>query len=221
MSHFTITKPDDWHVHLRDGAMLEAVLPYTTRQFGRATVMPNLSPPVTSVEMAENYRKKINQLDADFEPIMTLYLTDDTKPDEISKAAKTTFIKAVKLYPAGATTNSAAGVTDINKIYKVLEACQKHGILFLIHGEVVDPNIDIFDREAVFIERTLTKITKDFPALKIILEHITTKQGADFITAAPANLAATITPQHLFFNRNDLLAGGIRPHKLLSTNPKT
>lgn len=209
---FTITKPDDLHVHLRDGEILKIVAPHTAAQFGRATVMPNLVPPVSNVAAAENYYLRIKNAAPDFEPIMTLYLTDETDPAEIKKAAESKVVKAVKLYPAGATTNSASGVTDITKIYPALEAAEKHGILFLIHGEVTDNHIDIFDREAVFIDRTLAPLVTKFPNLKIVFEHVTTSQAAEFVTAAGKNVAATITPQHLLFNRNDMLVGGIRPH---------
>ncbi len=211
MTSFSIIKPDDLHVHLRDGAMLKTVAPHTAAQFSRALAMPNLVPPVTTVDMAFQYYDRIKQA-ADIEPIMSLYLTDNTTPQEIEKAAKSGLVKAVKLYPAGATTNSDSGVTDVNKISKVIEACEKHGILFLVHGEVTDKEIDIFDREAVFIERILQPIVKKFPALKIVLEHITTSQAADFINASGKNIAATITAHHLLFNRNDMLVGGIRPH---------
>jgi len=211
----TIRRPDDWHVHLRDGAMLRAVAPYTSRQFARGIVMPNLQPPVTSIAMAEAYRARILAAlppGADFTPLMTAYLTDDADPAEIARGHAAGVFTACKLYPAHATTNSAAGVTDLGNIHPVLEAMQRIGMPLLIHGEVTDPAIDIFDREAVFVERVLTPLVRDFPALKIVLEHITTAEAVDFVAAAGPNLAATITPQHLHLNRNALFAGGLRPH---------
>jgi dihydroorotase len=211
----TIRRPDDWHVHLRDGAMLAAVAHYTARQFGRAIVMPNLQPPVTSVAMAEAYRARIMAAlptDAYFNPLMTAYLTDDADPAEIARGHATGVFTACKLYPAHATTNSAAGVTDLRNLHGVLEAMQRIGMPLLIHGEVTDPAIDIFDREAVFVDRVLTPLVRDFPALKIVLEHITTAEAADFVTASGATVGATITPQHLHLNRNALFAGGLRPH---------
>lgn len=212
MTSFTIIKPDDLHVHLRDGTILKSVAPYTAKQFKRATVMPNLVPPVTNLAAAEGYYNRIKNAAPGFEPLMTLYLTDSTTPEEIKVAAESGIVKAVKLYPAGATTNSDSGVTDIAKTYKALEAAEKHGILFLIHGEVTDSHIDIFDREAVFIDRTLAPLTEKFTNLKIVFEHVTTLQAAQFVNSAGKNVAATITPQHLLFNRNHMLVGGVRPH---------
>ena len=211
----TITRPDDWHLHLRDGEALKSVAGFTAKQFARAIIMPNLSPPITSVAMAESYRQRIlDALDGIqyFEPLMTLYLTEQLGTEEIRRAAESGMVKACKLYPAGATTNSDAGVRDVKKIYPVFEAMQEAGLVLCIHGEVVDPDIDIFDREAVFIERTLSRIITDFPELKIVLEHITTREAADFVESGPRNVGATITPQHLAYNRNHMLVGGIKPH---------
>ena len=214
LQSITIRRPDDWHVHLRDGEMLGRVAPHTARQFARAIVMPNLVPPVTSVAAASAYRDRI--LDAtkghDFTPLMTCYLTDSIDPAELARGHAEKVWVAAKLYPAGATTNSASGVTDIRNIYPALEKMQEIGMVFCIHGEVTDPDVDVFDREAVFIERTLTPLVRDFPALKMVLEHITTKQAAEFVASAPANIAATVTPQHLHLNRNALFQGGLRPH---------
>ncbi|HLL11333.1 MAG TPA: dihydroorotase [Rubrivivax sp.] len=210
----TITRPDDWHLHLRDGAALQAVLPASARQFARAIVMPNLRPPVTSTAQALAYRERIVAAlpaGAQFEPLMTLYLTDNLALDEIARA-KEAGVVALKLYPAGATTNSDAGVTDMRKVHAVLEAMQQHGLLLLVHGEVTDPAVDVFDREAVFIDRVLQPLRRDFPGLKIVLEHITTAQAADYVAAADALLGATITAHHLLFNRNALFTGGLRPH---------
>jgi dihydroorotase len=209
----TIRRPDDWHVHLRDGDMLRAVAPYTARQFARAIIMPNLLPPVTSAEAASAYRDRIRSAAGpDFEPLMTCYLTDDFDPAEIVRGYEAEAWIAAKLYPAGATTNSANGVTDIRKIHAVLDRMQAIGMVLCVHGEVTDPEIDVFDREAVFIERVLEPLIRDFPALKIVFEHITTIQAAEFVTAAGANIAATVTPHHLIFNRNAMFAGGFRPH---------
>jgi dihydroorotase len=211
----TLRRPDDWHVHLRDGAMLKAVLPFTARQFARAIVMPNLVPPVTTVATAEAYRGRILAAlptGADFTPLMTCYLTDDTDPDEVERGFTTGVFTAVKLYPAHATTNSASGVSDLRKARRVLERMEKLGMRLLIHGEVTDPDVDVFDREAQFIDRVLRRLIRDHPALKIVLEHITTKEAVDFVSAARANLAATITAHHLVINRNALFAGGLRPH---------
>lgn len=211
----TLRRPDDWHVHLRDGAMLKAVLPFTARQFARAIVMPNLVPPVTTVAAAEAYRGRILAAlpkGADFTPLMTCYLTDDADADEVERGFKSGAFTAVKLYPAHATTNSASGVTDLRKARRVLERMEKIGMRLLIHGEVTDPDVDVFDREVQFIERVLRRLIRDYPALKIVLEHITTKEAVDFVTAARANLAATITAHHLVINRNALFAGGLRPH---------
>lgn len=211
----TIRRPDDWHVHLRDGDMLAAVAPYTARQFRRAIVMPNLKPPVTTPEMAVDYKARIVAAlpqGSDFEPLITCYLTDATDPDEIARGFESGAFAAAKLYPANATTNSAHGVTDIVNIGRVLERMQKIGMPFLIHGEVTDHEVDVFDREAVFIERTLQGVMRDFPDLRVVFEHITTAEAADFVLASGPNVAATITPQHLHISRNAMLVGGIRPH---------
>ncbi len=210
-----IRRPDDWHVHLRDGEMLGFVANYTARQFARAIVMPNLVPPVTTVEAGRAYRDCIMAaVDPahKFTPLMTCYLTDSISPAEVEKGHVEGVFTACKLYPANATTNSAHGVTDIKNIYPVLEVMQKIGMPLLVHGEVTDAEIDIFDREAVFIERILQHVVKDFPQLKIVLEHITTSDAASFVAEGPSNLAATITPHHLEYSRNAMLAGGIRPH---------
>ena len=215
MKTLTITRPDDMHVHVRDGALLKAVLPYTARQFGRAVIMPNLKPPVTTVNRALAYRQEILEAlpaDADFTPLMTLYLTAGTTEAQIRQAAECEFIHAFKLYPAGATTHSDAGVADIEAVYPLFAAMEKHRILLLIHGEVTDPDCDIFDREKVFIERYLSDIAREFPALRIVLEHVTTAEAIQFVASSSPNVAATITPQHLLYNRNAILAGGIRPH---------
>lgn len=211
----TLTRPDDWHLHLRDGPMLESVLPATARCFARAIVMPNLKPPVTTVAAAEAYRQRI--VDAlpegmKFEPLMTLYLTDNTSPDEIRRAAESDFVHAVKYYPAGATTNSDSGVTDLGHARPALEAMQKFDLPLLLHGEVTDPEIDIFDREAVFIERHLQPLTRDFPELRMVLEHVTTRDAVDFVSGASDRIAATITVHHLLLNRNAMFVGGLRPH---------
>jgi len=210
----TITRPDDWHLHLRDGAALAAVLPHTARQFARAIVMPNLRPPVTTSAQAVAYRRRILEAlppGASFEPLMTLYLTDNTPPDEIRRA-KSAGVVALKLYPAGATTNSDAGVTDIRKTYPTLEAMQREGLLLLVHGEVTDAEIDLFDREAVFIDRVMQPLRRDFPGLKVVFEHITTKEAAGYVAGSDAFTAATITAHHLLYNRNALFIGGLRPH---------
>jgi dihydroorotase len=210
----TLTRPDDWHVHVRDGAALATVVPHTAAQFARAIIMPNLKPPVTTAAQAEAYRQRIFAAvppQLAFEPLMTLYLTDNLPPDEI-KRAKAAGVVAVKLYPAGATTNSDAGVTDIRKTYKTLEAMQREGILLLVHGEVTSPEVDLFDREAVFIEQQLIPLRRDFPELKIVMEHITTKDAAHYVRDADKHLAATITAHHLLYNRNAIFTGGIRPH---------
>lgn len=213
LQSITIRRPDDWHVHLRDGEMLDRVAPYTARQFARAVVMPNLVPPVTGVEEAATYRDRIIAVTGlEFTPLMTCYLTDTVDPDELARGYADGVWGAAKLYPAGATTNSASGVTDIRNIYPALERMQAIGMVFCIHGEVTDAQVDVFDREAVFIDRILTPLARDFPALKMVLEHITTRQAAEFVAAAPANVAATITPQHLHLNRNALFNGGLRPH---------
>jgi len=213
LQSLTIRRPDDWHVHLRDGDMLKTVAPYTARQFARAIVMPNLVPPITSVEAAAGYRDRIiAAAGSGFTPLMTCYLTDDVDPDELERGYKEGVWVAAKLYPAGATTNSASGVTDIRNIYPALERMQQIGMVFCVHGEVTDPQVDVFDREAVFIDRILTPLVGDFPGLKIVLEHITTMQAADYVAGAPATVAATVTPQHLMLNRNALFQGGLRPH---------
>jgi dihydroorotase len=207
----TIRKPDDWHVHLRDGEMLQRVAPYTARQYARAIVMPNLVPPVTSVEAARDYRKRILEATPPgFTPLMTCYLTDQTRPDEIQRGFDEGVWVAAKLYPAGATTNSASGVTDVRNIYPALTRMEKIGMVLCIHGEVTDPDVDVFDREAVFIDRILTRLVSDFPELKVVLEHVTTSDAADFVRSG--RVAATVTPQHLIINRNAIFAGGLRPH---------
>ncbi len=211
----TITRPDDWHLHLRDGAALASVLPHSARQFARAIVMPNLKPPVTTTAQAAAYRERILAAlppGMDFEPLMTLYLTDNTPPDEIRRARDSGFIHAVKLYPAGATTNSDAGVTALSKCYKTLEVMQEVGMPFLVHGEVTDPAVDIFDREAVFIERVMQPLRRDMPALKVVFEHITTRDAAQYVSEADGKVGATITAHHLLYNRNEIFKGGIRPH---------
>jgi len=211
MQTLTIRRPDDWHVHLRDGEMLKTVAPYTARQFARAIVMPNLAPPITTVEAASAYRERIvAAAGAGFTPLMTCYLTDDANPDEIARGFEDGVWIAAKLYPAGATTNSASGVTDIPAIYPTLERMQRIGMVLCVHGEVTDPEVDVFDREAVFIERVLSRLVSDFPELKVVFEHITTADAVDFVEAE--DVAATITPQHLIINRNALFAGGLRPH---------
>lgn len=215
MTEFTIIKPDDWHLHLRDGAEMASVLPDTTRRFERAIVMPNLRPPVTTSQRAQEYRQRILQAvpaGSSFNPLMTLYLTDNTAPDEIVKAKQSGIVHGVKLYPAGATTNSDSGVTDIRKCAKALEAMQSVDMPLLVHGEVTDAEIDVFDREKVFIERIMQPMLRDFPNLRVVFEHITTQDAAEFVAAASANVAATITPHHLLMNRNAMFTGGIRPH---------
>ena len=211
----TLTRPDDWHLHLRDGAHLASVLPFTARQFARAVVMPNLKPPVTTVELARTYRARIlSSLPADleFEPLMTLYLTDETPPSEIRAARKSGFIVGAKLYPAGATTHSDAGVTSMKKIFPALEAMEETGLVLQVHGEVTAPDVDVFDRERVFIDRVLVDVVRRFPKLKIVFEHVTTREAVEFVRAAREGVAATVTPQHLLLNRNALFQGGIRPH---------
>ncbi|MFM8864178.1 MAG: dihydroorotase [Limnohabitans sp.] len=210
----TLTRPDDWHLHVRDGAALHTVVPHTAAQFGRAIIMPNLKPPVTTAAQAMAYKARIQAAvpaGMAFEPLMTLYLTDNLPPDEIQRA-KDAGVVACKLYPAGATTNSDAGVTDIRKIYPVLEAMQREGVLLLVHGEVTSSDIDLFDREAVFIEQQLMPLRRDFPGLKVVMEHITTKEAAQYVAEGEGNLAATITVHHLLYNRNAIFTGGIRPH---------
>ena len=209
----TLRRPDDWHVHLRDGEMLKAVAPYTARQFARAIVMPNLVPPVMSVEAAATYRDRIIAAAGErFAPLMTCYLTDQAEPDQLARGYADGVWVAAKVYPAGATTNSASGVTDIRNIYPGLERMQAIGMVLCVHGEVTDPDVDVFDREAVFIEQVLEPVTRDFPALKIVFEHVTTSEAADFVTASGSNIAATVTPHHLIINRNAIFAGGLRPH---------
>ena len=215
MNKITLTRPDDWHLHLRDGAALNAVLPDTARQFARAIVMPNLRPPVTTTELAMAYRERILNalpLGAKFEPLMTLYLTDNTSAEEIIKAKASGLVHGVKLYPAGATTNSDSGVTSLDKCEQALAAMEKVGMPLLVHAEVTDSDVDVFDRERVFIERHMIPLLKKHPALKIVFEHITTKDAADFVTQSPNNVAATITAHHLLMNRNDMFKGGIQPH---------
>lgn len=215
MKTLTITRPDDWHIHVRNGAILKTVLPHTARQFARAIIMPNLKPPVTTVAEALVYRKEILQAvpaGIDFTPLMTLYLTAATKISEIKKAAESDHVYAFKLYPAGATTNSDSGVADIHAIYPLLAELEKLDIPLLIHGETTDTDCDIFDRERVFVDTSLTDIATNFPNLRIVLEHVTTTEAVQFVYASGNNIAATITPQHLLYNRNALFAGGIRPH---------
>ena len=215
----TLTRPDDWHLHVRDGAALATVVPHTARQFGRAIIMPNLRPPITTAAMSVAYRERIRaavppslaEKGLSFEPLMTLYLTDSMPADEIERA-KAAGVVALKLYPAGATTNSDAGVTDLRKTYATLEAMQRHGLPLLVHGEVVDPEIDLFDREKVFIETRLIPLRRDFPGLKIVFEHITTREAAQYVASSDALTGATITAHHLLYNRNAIFLGGIRPH---------
>lgn len=215
-----LTRPDDWHIHLRDGEAMQAIVGHTAKQFARAVIMPNLKPPVTTVALAQAYRGRIEQAlsacgvsKADFTPLMTLYLTDKTDPDEIARAHEADSIVAVKLYPAGATTNSDAGVTDLlGKCSKVLEMMQRVGMPLLMHGEVTDPEVDVFDREALFIDRVMIPLRKSFPELKVVFEHLTTKEGVDYVRDASGPMAATITAQHLLYNRNEIFKGGIRPH---------
>lgn len=210
----TLTRPDDWHVHLRDGDALRTVVPHTAAQFGRAIVMPNLKPPVTTAAQAVAYRDRIRAAvpeGVSFEPLMTLYLTDNLPPDEIARA-RDAGVVAAKLYPAGATTNSDAGVTDIRKTYRTLEAMQKQGMLLLVHGEVTSSDIDLFDREAVFIDQQMIPLRRDFPELKVVFEHITTREAAQYVAEAGPFTAATITAHHLLYNRNAIFSGGIRPH---------
>lgn len=215
-----ITRPDDLHLHLRDGQPMASVLPYTVRQFGRALIMPNLKPPITTAQQAADYAARIQQAiparlaeqGYRFEPLMTLYLTDQTTAQEITRAAESQVVKAVKLYPAGATTNSESGVTDLKHCRAALEQMQRLGLPLCVHGEVTASQIDVFDREAVFIDQVLQPLLKDFPALRIVFEHITTQQAADYVAQSSADIAATITPQHLLYSRNALFAGGMRPH---------
>ena len=215
MNTLTVTRPDDWHLHLRDGATMRDVLPDTARQFARAIVMPNLRPPVTTTAMAADYRARILEALPDgmrFEPLMTLYLTDNTSAEEIAAAKASGIVHGVKLYPAGATTNSDSGVTDLAKCSAALAAMEKHGMPLLVHAEVTDADVDVFDREKVFIDRHMIPLTRDFPGLKVVFEHITTRDAAQFVASAAANVGATITAHHLLMNRNAMFSGGIRPH---------
>jgi dihydroorotase len=211
----TLTRPDDWHLHVRDGDAMKDVLPHTARQFGRAIIMPNLKPPVATTAMTLDYRQRILAAipdDSHFEPLMTLYLTNSTTPEEIERAKSSGHIHGVKLYPAGATTHSEAGVSSLESTYHVLEAMATHGLPLLVHGETTDPSIDIFDREKVFIERHLEPVVSKFPELRLVLEHVTTRDGVDFVQSTHAGVAATITAHHLLMNRNALFQGGIHPH---------
>jgi dihydroorotase len=211
----TIRRPDDWHLHLRDGPAMAAVVGATARVFGRAIVMPNLRPPVTTVDAALAYRDRILAAagpGSRFAPLMTLYLTDNTPPAEIAKARASGAIAAVKVYPAGATTNSDAGVTSLDRARAAIAAVEEHGLVLSLHGEVTDADVDIYDRERVYLERTLAPLVRDFPRLRIVLEHVTTREAAQFVAQAPGNVAATITPQHLLWSRNAMLVGGVRPH---------
>lgn len=215
MDQLTLTRPDDWHLHLRDGAAMSSVVAHAAHQFGRAIVMPNLRPPVVNTEAALAYRERILAAlpaGSEFQPLMTLYLTDNTSPEEIAKAKQSGHVAAVKLYPAGATTNSDAGVTAMQRVYGALEAMEQHGLPLLVHGEVTDPAVDVFDREKVFIERELIPLLERFPKLRVVFEHITTRDAVDFVLAASDRVAATITAHHLLLNRNALFTGGIRPH---------
>ncbi len=215
LSSIQIIQPDDWHLHLRDGEALKSVAPFSAKQCSRAIIMPNLSPPISTTKQAKSYQKRILLATQDypkFKPLMTLYLTDNTSPEEINSAINSGIISAIKLYPAGATTHSEAGVTDIQKCYPTLESMQKLGLPLLVHGEVTHQTIDIFDREKFFIEQALIKLTQDFPELKIVFEHITTKDAVDFVAESSSFVAATITAHHLLMNRNDMLVGGIKPH---------
>ncbi len=214
-SELTLARPDDWHLHLRDGPAMASVIGATARVFGRAIVMPNLKPPVTTTPIAQAYRERIVAAlpaDSTFQPLMTLYLTDNTRAEEIARARTSGFIHAIKYYPAGATTNSDSGVTRLERAYPALAAMEKHGVVLSLHGEVTDPDVDVFDRERVFVDRHLIQIVRDFPGLRIVLEHVTTTEAVEFVRAATANVAATITPQHLLWSRNALFAGGLRPH---------
>ena len=213
-SQITLTRPDDWHLHVRDGAALATVVPHTAAEFARAIIMPNLKPPVTTAAQALAYKQRILAAvpaGQHFEPLMTLYLTDNLPPEEIARA-KAAGVVACKLYPAGATTNSDAGVTDVRKIYPTLEAMQRHGLLLLVHGEVTSAEVDLFDREAVFIDTQLIPLRRDFPELKIVMEHITTQEAADHVATSDRFTAATITAHHLLYNRNAIFTGGVRPH---------
>ena len=211
----TLTRPDDWHLHVRDGAAMSCVVPHTARQFGRAIIMPNLQPPVTTIEQAQSYRDQIVDAAPEgsgFEPLMTLYLTDNTSPDDIARAGSSGLIKGIKLYPAGATTHSDAGVTDISKTHAALASMEELGLPLLVHAEVTDTGVDVFDREQVFIDRHLLPIATKFPKLRIVLEHVTTREGIDFVLSTPATVAATITAHHLLLSRNAMFQGGLHPH---------
>lgn len=213
--HLTLTRPDDWHLHVRDGDALQTVVPHTARQFARAIIMPNLQPPVTTTDQALAYRERILAAvpaDADFTPLMTLYLTDTTAPAEIVRASASAHVHAVKLYPAGATTHADAGVTDITRTHAALAAMEEHGLPLLVHAEVTDRDVDVFDREAVFIDTLLAPLAARFPRLQIVLEHVTTREGIDFVLQSPDTVAATITAHHLLLNRNAMFAGGLQPH---------
>ena len=215
LSTLTLRRPDDFHVHLRDAAQMRAVVGATAQVFGRAIVMPNLKPPITTTDAAAGYRKRIRDAlpaDSRFEPLMTLYLTDNTSADDLARAKASGFVHAVKYYPAGATTNSESGVTSLPRVNRALAAMERLGIVLSIHGEVTDADVDVFDRERVFVERHLAAIVRDHPGLRIVLEHITTREAAQFVADAPPRVAATITPQHLLYSRNALFAGGLRPH---------
>jgi len=215
MKTVTLLQPDDWHLHLRDGPFLPSVLPHTAQRFARAIVMPNLDPPITTTEQASAYRERILAAlpkDMSFEPLMTLYLTDNTTPKEIARASKSGIVHAVKYYPAGATTNSDSGVTDIEKTFDALRAMEEHGLPLLLHGEVTDPSVDFFDRERIFVEKILTGLVERFDTLRFVLEHVSTKEGIDFVSAARPGVAATVTAHHLLYNRNALFRGGLRPH---------
>ncbi len=215
IDRLVLPRPDDLHLHLRDGSVLANVVPPTARIFARALVMPNLRPPVTTVAASAAYRERILAAvppDASFEPLMTLYLTDNTSPAEIAAAKASGFVHAVKYYPAGATTNSDSGVTALSRVYPVLAAMERHDVVLCLHGEVADPAVDVFDRERIFVETSLVQITRDFPGLRVVLEHATTREAIEFVREAPANVAATLTPQHLLWSRNALFAGGLRPH---------
>ncbi len=215
MNEITLLSPDDWHLHVRDGKVLKDIIPDSARRFGRAIIMPNLSPPITRVAQALEYRQRILTAvpqGESFEPLMTLYLTDNTTREEINHAASSPHIHALKYYPAGATTNSDAGVSSIEKVYSILEVMQEQNLPLLVHGEVTDNQVDIFDRERVFVDDVLAPLLKHFPKLRLVLEHITTSDAVDFVSAMPDSVAATITPHHLLMNRNDIFTGGIRPH---------
>jgi dihydroorotase len=215
MQTLTITRPDDWHLHVRDGAHLASVVPFTARQFGRAIIMPNLKPPVTTVANAREYRQRIVAAvpsGVQFEPLMTLYLTDSTSPQEITAARDSGFIVGCKLYPAGATTHSDAGVTSIEKVFPALAAMEEADLVFQVHGEVTEQDVDVFDREAVFIDRVMARVVEKFPRLRVVFEHVTTREAVQFVQSSRVGVGATVTPQHLLLNRNAIFQGGIRPH---------